>query len=142
MCRTLLQAVSLIGCFGVAYFIKKFGRKQLIQIGAFLIAIILVIIGICFGSNTATAKNTIVALLYIFIILFNFTLGPLVWLYIPEILQPKWVPFTTMVNWGASVITILLFPIIVNMFGSPLKIFFGLGIWCFIAGVINHFYMV
>ena len=51
--RILLQAVSLVGCFGATYFIKKLGRKTLLQFGSISIGITLVIIGACYAaSNT------------------------------------------------------------------------------------------
>lgn len=48
ICRILLQAISLVGCFGATFFIKKLGRKTLLQIGSFSVGIILAVIGICF----------------------------------------------------------------------------------------------
>lgn len=52
MCRLLLQASQLIGCFGTAYFIKKYGRKTLLQIGAIGIGITLVVIAACYMSKS------------------------------------------------------------------------------------------
>lgn len=75
-------------------------------------------------------------------LLFGFTLGPIVWLYIPEIVAAKWVPFTTMSNWGGCVVTVLLFPIIRSALGSPAGIFFFLGAYCFAGAAINHFFLV
>ena len=75
-------------------------------------------------------------------LLFGFTLGPIVWLYIPEIVKAKWVPFTTMTNWAGAVITVFLFPVIKDAMGTPLGIFFFLGVWLFAAAVFNHFFLV
>ena len=83
MCRILLQACQLIGCFGTAYFIKKYGRKTLLQIGAIGIGITLVVIASCYAAKTAAGNNIIVGSLYVYMLLFGFTLGPVVWLYIP-----------------------------------------------------------
>lgn len=43
---------------------------------------------------------------------FGFTLGPVVWVYLPEIVQPKVMPYATMVNWASAAIVILLFPVV------------------------------
>ena len=81
--RILVQAISLVGCFGATYFIKKLGRKTLLQIGSFAIGATLMAIGICYAFNSKGANYATVALLYVFMLLFGFTLGPIVWLYIP-----------------------------------------------------------
>lgn len=83
ICRILLQATSLISCFGTAYFIKKFGRKFLLQLGGIGVGLILVVVGTCYAIDTSGANYAIVGSLYIYMILFGFTLGPVVWLYIP-----------------------------------------------------------
>ena len=43
---------------------------------------------------------------------FGISLGPVVWLYIPEIVQANIIPFSTGVNWAAAACCMLLFPII------------------------------
>jgi len=43
---------------------------------------------------------------------FGLTLGPIVWMYIPEIVQASFLPYSTMMNWAGSAVCILLFPII------------------------------
>lgn len=142
ICRVMLQAIQLVGCFGATYFIKKLGRKTLLQIGAFGIGLTLVLIGVCYAIKTEATNYMIVGLLYVYMLLFGFTLGPIVWMYIPEIVKAKWVPFTTMTNWGVCVITVLLFPILQSALGSPLAIFFFLGAYCFAGGVVNYFFLV
>jgi hypothetical protein len=81
--RILLQSVKFIGCFGAAYFIKTLGRKTLLQIGSIVIGSILLIISICFIANTLAAKYIIVGVLFCFTLIFGFTLGPIIWMYIP-----------------------------------------------------------
>lgn len=81
--RILVQAISLVGCFGATYFIKNLGRKTLLQIGSFGIGATLVAIGVCYAINVKATDYITVALLYVFMLLFGFTLGPIVWLYIP-----------------------------------------------------------
>ena len=45
---------------------------------------------------------------------FGLSLGPVVWLYIPEIVQPRIVPFSTATNWIIASIVIILFPILTD----------------------------
>ena len=50
--------------------------------------------------------------LFMFMAAFGLSLGPVVWLYIPEIVQPKIIPYSTASNWISASIVIILFPII------------------------------
>lgn len=53
------------------------------------------------------------------------TLGPLVWLYVPEIIPAKLVPLATVMNWLGAAICIIASPFIIEAFGSPFPVFFG-----------------
>ena len=109
----LLQASSLIGCFGAATLIKRLGRKTLLQVGALVTGILLAIMASCYiVPDNNSAQYVIVGCLYLFMLMFGFSLGPVVWLYIPEILQPQWIPFTTLTNWAGATMTVMLFPIL------------------------------
>lgn len=57
------------------------------------------------------------------------TLGPLTWLYIPEIIQPPSVPHATMVNWGVACLVITLFPIFKHH-SARIFLFFALMTFC------------
>lgn len=50
--------------------------------------------------------------LVLFMANFGFTIGPVVWVYLPEIVQPKVLPYATMVNWASAALIMLLFPVI------------------------------
>lgn len=54
----------------------------------------------------------IIICLLAYITAFVITLGPITWLYIPEIVQPPTIPKSTMINWGLACIVITLFPMI------------------------------
>ena len=45
---------------------------------------------------------------------FGVSLGPIVWLYIPEVVQPQIVPFSTATNWICASLVIILFPILTD----------------------------
>lgn len=48
----------------------------------------------------------------VFICSFTMTVGPITWLYIPEIVQPPTIPYTTMTSWACAYLMVFLFPII------------------------------
>ena len=72
---------------------------------------------------------------------FGLTLGPIVWLYIPEIVESNIIPYSTMVNlFGAASCTII-FPLITDPSYKfiPFVFFF---LWCLISLLINQKIMV
>jgi hypothetical protein len=75
---------------------------------------------------------------------FGFSLGPVVWLYIPEIVQPNIVPYSTASNWIFASIVIILFPIITDnvLGGNPAVLFAIFTVWMFVSLVFNHFFVL
>lgn len=63
-------------------------------------------------SNPRLSVVLILTALFYYMANFGLSLGPIVWMYIPEVVKPDFLPYSTMVNWGGSALTILLFPII------------------------------
>ena len=69
-------------------------------------------------------------------IVYGISLGPAVWLYVPEIIPAKIVPFATTLNWIGGAITILINPIVSAAAGGY-TIFFIFGGVTLILFVIN-----
>ena len=82
---------------------------------------IMVTLAMCFfgfileNSYETVSQALIVSALFLYMMLFGLTLGPLVWLYIPEIVTAKVVPFSIMSNWIGSSLCVVLFPIIITV---------------------------
>ena len=87
-------------------------------------------------------KHLDIFLLTIFLMVFGFTAGPLVWLYVPEIIPAETVPFATFLNWSASTLTIVITPIITHAVGSPYPVFFIFGGISMILFVLNYIFLV
>ena len=105
----------------------------------------LTVIGLAFVvmENNSTGQQILVIVsLYIFMISFGFTLGPVVWLYIPEIVPAKIVPYSTLSNWAGASITIILFPILGTAIGNSGYLYFIFSVWCLISLGVNHKYVV
>ena len=140
-----LNLEQIVGGLLSSYLLTKFGRKTLLQLGTVLAAFCLLIIALGFfiqDSSQNVANALIVIGLVIFMANFGLSLGPLVWLYIPEIVEPKIVPFSTLANWTSASIVMILFPIIGSAIGSigPLFLFFC--IWCVMSFFVNWKFMV
>lgn len=50
--------------------------------------------------------------LIFYILNFGMTLGPIVFVIIPEIVNSKFLPYAVMMNWAGAAISLLFFPII------------------------------
>jgi hypothetical protein len=73
-------------------------------------------------------------------LIFGLTLGPITWLYVPEIIPANIVPFATVSNWIAATVVYTMTPIVISECGNnPSTLFFifsGLTIFFFIMNVI------
>ncbi len=96
------------------------------------------------NSHTDAGNMMILSGLVVFMANFGLTLGPVVWLYIPEIVQPNIVPFSTGMNWTGTSLVLLLFPIVKKGLPeeNPGYLFCFFGIWCIVSFVINSKFMV
>ena len=74
--------------------------------------------------------------------MFGFTVGPLVWLYVPEIIPADTVPFATFLNWLACTITIVITPVVTHAVGSPYPVFFLFGGISMILFFLNYIFVV
>lgn len=141
--QVFLIATQFIACLGTSLILKKVGRKTLLQSGTGVSFIVLTIIGVAFVAMKGTVQQILIIVsLYIFMTSFGFTLGPVVWLYIPEIVPANIVPFSTLANWAGASITIILFPILGDIIGQFGYLFFMFSLWCLASLLINQRYVI
>jgi MFS family permease len=144
---SLINFEQTLGCFITGFALAKFGRKAILQFGSFTIGIacLLITIGFFIKETSKDASEYLVLTgLFAFMLFFGFSLGPVVWLYIPEIVQPNIVPYSTASNWIGASFVVILFPIISDgLFdGNPKVLFAVFTIWCFASVIFNHFFVV
>jgi MFS transporter, SP family, arabinose:H+ symporter len=130
-----------------SFLLKKYGRKLILQFGTIGAIITNLIIGIGFalsGSSPGLSVGLILFGLFCYMANFGLSLGPIVWMYIPEIVEPSFLPYSTMLNWGGSALSILLFPIIkAKLPGqNPALLFFFFAIWSTMSFFINKKYII
>lgn len=125
-----------------SFLLTKYGRKTILQVGTLGAAVANLVIAFGYflnSSHPSLSVAFILMALFYYMANFGLSLGPIVWMYIPEIVAPDFLPFSTMVNWGGSAATILLFPIIkAKLPGEnpgPLFLFFA--IWSGVSYVLN-----
>ena len=74
--------------------------------------------------------------------IFGLSQGPIIFLIIPEVVNPEFVGVASFANWGTAAIISILFPILSDSFGSPAPIFTFFAVWCLGSLILNRKIMV
>lgn len=123
----LVGFVNCVSVFPTLYLFKRFGRKNLLWTHSFMIAGTLIALGVCLlqdasskdslGHENKVAQYLSIVFLMLFIMLFEFSLGPLIWVYLSEIMTEKGLSLGVGVN---QVVTVM-----IAYFTNPLIKAFG-----------------
>ena len=97
----ILNGVNFVATIGGLYFLSRFGRRTLMLWGTLFMIIILSLAGL-FSLYDYDYPSLV--MLVLFIMMFEFTSGPITWLYMSEIMQDKATSFASAMNWGIVVI--------------------------------------
>jgi MFS family permease len=148
----ILQIIGLLASLYAMKIIRIKGRKELMQFGLFYMGAIYILVAICFqieqGSRDShpvralLANVVIVCGLCVCRWIFSMTLGPVVWLYLAEIVEPDVAGVATMINWTTAAIVSLTYPLLVELTGSQSLIFCLFSVFVFIGYSINKKWMV
>lgn len=149
----IMNLEQTLTCLVTSYLLTKLGRKQILQGGTAVGIASLILIGSGFllrgGSDhpddttTTTIGNVMILIgLVVFMADFGLSLGPVVWLYIPEILEPDLIPFSTGANWGAATLITILFPILKSAFGTPAPLFLFYAAYCLLGFLFSQKYVI
>jgi SP family sugar:H+ symporter-like MFS transporter len=106
----------IIPAIVASYFLlQSVGRRPILFYGTLVAGISNLIIAIAFSiQNSDHATSTILLFIgfFLFMIDFGLSLGPVVYLYIPEIIGPRLISFAVISTWVGAALPIILFPII------------------------------
>ena len=77
--------------------------------------------------------------LFMFMVGYSFSLGPIIWLYIPEIVPARLMPWALVMHWITFFILVFLFPVITDnvLNNDPTIVFIFLAIYLLISMVVN-----
>ncbi len=115
-----------------------FGRKTLLLTMSFAMAADLVGLGIAYIYGAGTLQ---IILVLLFVVLFEFSLGPIVWIYMSEIMTDKGQSLGTLVNWILTIAMALLVPLVLSAIGGYLFIAFG--VFCgIVSGSITSNFLI
>ncbi len=84
--------------------LEHFGRKTLMAINTFLMGVMLMIISISSMFHFIEGDKYSPAFIFIFVILFEYSIGPITWLYMSEVMVDKGVAIGATVNWISTII--------------------------------------
>jgi hypothetical protein len=139
----IINAVQLLATISCVFVLTRVGRKALTLFGNLGLAICDFIIAILFiFINWEPARLIIVIILIIYMIIYGISIGPSVWLYVPEIIPAKIVPLATMMNWFGCSLCVIFTPIaIAANDGNAYPVFFFYGGITTLFFIINVFLM-
>ncbi|CAM5999325.1 unnamed protein product [Sphagnum balticum] len=124
----IVNAAQLVGNSTAVYLLSKLGRRTIALLGNGIVGAINLIIGLLFlfiNTNTSAIIIAVTVFLIIYMLIFGLTLGPITWLYVPEVIPADIVPFATVNNWVAATIVYTMTPIVVGEFNdNPDVLFF------------------
>lgn len=109
---TALRILSLLILFPV---IGKLNTKMLIVIGHIVMGTNLVVIGVVYRYDEM--KILAIANIYLYLMAFGCTIGPLCWSYTSQVMADKGMAFGTGVNWMFFTLTVLFFPFMIDWLG-------------------------
>lgn len=122
------MVATLISSFLLAFF----GRKTLLWTLSFAMAADLVGLGISYIYGVTSLE---IILVLLFVVLFEFSIGPILWIYMSEIMTDKGVSLGTLINWLLTIVMAIVTPFLVNAIGGWLFIIFGI-----ICGVVSFYF--
>lgn len=125
----IINSVQLVATIGTIFILTKVGRKPLTLFGNLGLALTDIAIGILFiFDDWGPSGMFVFALLIVYMIIYGISLGPVVWLYVPEIIPAKIVPLATMMNWLGCSLCVILTPIAIHDNDNnpyPVFLFYG-----------------
>lgn len=105
--------VFMFICFSFVL-LKHFGRKTIIVVGFTICALSCISAGVGFHLAGKDGSSVLVLTgLFVFMASYGASVGPIVWLYIPEVVSPALVSVITTFNWIANSTVAIAFPIAV-----------------------------
>ena len=111
----LVGGVNFVTTLGGMALLTYAGRRTIMLWGNLLMASVLLGLGVC---SLVDQKLLEIVLLLCFIALFEFSSGPITWLYMAEIMQDKAVSIATVLNWLISLIVSATIPSILKAIGD------------------------
>ena len=120
----LVMGVNCVAVVGATFMLNFAGRRTLMFFWTTSCAVIIVAMGIATIYKVGTVE---IILTMAFVCAFEFAPGPIVWLYMGEILNDKGISVAVFLNWTLTMMVGLLTPSLINAINvGPTFILFGI----------------
>lgn len=133
----LIGIVNFVSTLGGLGLLAVSGRRTIMLYMNGLMAIILVLVGLSIKNQWTTP--TIICIMS-FIAVFEFSSGPITWLYMSEIMQDKAVSVATVLNWLMNLVISIITPVIASEETIP-YIFISVGALTTLGTIFIFFFM-
>mmetsp|Transcript_12290 Transcript_12290/g.14115 ORF Transcript_12290/g.14115 Transcript_12290/m.14115 type:complete len:487 (-) Transcript_12290:244-1704(-) len=107
----ILNALNLLATLVSGQIINRFGRKTILIVGDVLITGTIIVTAILFMYD---AKTALIFPIFLFIILFGLTYGPVPWIFIAEILPDIGIGVAVLTNWTGGFLIALGYPLLAD----------------------------
>ena len=78
----------------------------------------------------------------LFMLFFGLSYGGIIYLYVPEIVEAKYLPYSSMANLGGAAFCIIVFPLLEDVFPNPGYLFLIFFCYTILSLFINQKFMV
>lgn len=130
----LVGVVNMLSTAASSLLLSYFGRKTLLWSMSILMSASLVGLGIAYNQNITTLEVTLVL---VFVALFEFSIGPILWIYMSETMTDKAVSLGAVTNWVVTIIIAISVPSLLNAMEGYLFIVFG--VFCGLCALFSIF---
>jgi len=116
------------------------GRRKIILVGNFACLSCLLLMGIFMEFSSTTMKLVSISMTYLFLFSYGISLGPVIWVYEPEILPDSGISLVVISNWFFCGLVIFSTPILIEKIGISALYFIFMS-FVIIFQFYLHFYM-
>ena len=107
----LVGVANMLPTLGCTLLLGKFGRRQILWVLSFATAADLLGLGVGYNQNNTGAS---IALVLGFVIFFELSSGPILYIYMSETMTDKGVGLGLLVNWIITIIISLVSPVLLD----------------------------
>ena len=133
----LFGTVNMLTALSSTFLLKMFGRKILLVVGQFSMSIALGLFALFAWLDLSGTLQIIMVLIYT--AFFEFSIGPILWLYLAEILPPAGLGIAVFLNWAVVIMISFLTPLMIPW--SKVITFLLYCIFCFVGGIFILFFV-
>ena len=124
----VICAAQFVSTFITLFLLISFGTKGLILFGNLSLGILDIMLGIFSIFEDSWSSSLVFALLILYVFIFGFSLGPAIWIYVPQIMPSRLVPIATMMKWIAATLSTIIMGVVLTVNnGNAYPAFFGFG---------------